>query len=129
MISYSKILVPLLSVVLLASCGEKKDDPERDLTVVRFNFVNACSFYAGSKNADFCGCAFDEIRETFGDETVIKLIDVSEESELDDPDDITTFRSMHEFMAATPEGACKHLVVHDKEKDSDKKSFFRRLVE
>lgn len=128
MTRYSKFLVPLLLATILTACGKKDEDPERQLTVVRFNFINACTFYAGNKNASYCACAFDEIINTFGQETVIRLGDVADESQLDNPEDIATFREMHEFMAATPEGVCKELIKKDEPKDPDEKPFFRKLI-
>ena len=128
MTRFSKLLVPVLSVVFLVACGEKGDDPERDLTVVRFSFVNACTFYAGSKNANFCGCSFDEMVKEFGRDTVIRLGDVAEESEIENFDDVVTFRAMHEFIAATPEGVCKEFVVKESPNDSKPDTFFRRLI-
>lgn len=128
MTQYSKFLVPILSVLLLAACGKKDDDPERALTVVRFSFVNACTFYAGSKNANFCGCSFDEMVKEFGQDTVIRLGNLAEEADVKDPDDIVTFRAMHEFMAASPEGVCKEFMIKDPPKDSENETFFRRLI-
>lgn len=128
MTRYSKFLVPILSVLLLAACGKKGDDPERDLKVVRFSFVNACTFYAGSKNANFCGCSFDEMVKEFGQDTVIRLGNLAEEADVKDPDDIVTFRAMHEFMAASPEGVCKEFMIKDPPKDSENETFFRRLI-
>ncbi|NLA51410.1 MAG: hypothetical protein GX860_04670 [Alcaligenaceae bacterium] len=128
MTRFSKLLVPALSVLLLAACGKKGDDPERDLTVVRFSFVNACTFYAGSKNANFCGCSFDEMVKRFGQDTVIRLGNVAEESDIENPDDVVTFRAMHEFIAATPEGVCKEFVVKESPKDGETETFFRKLI-
>ena len=128
MIRSSKLLVPVLSVLLLAACGKKGDDPERDLTVVRFNFVNACTFYAGSRNANFCGCSFDEMVKEFGRDTVIRLGGLAEESEIEDPDDVATFKAMHEFMAASTTGVCEELVVKDPPGDKDNETFFRKLI-
>ena len=128
MIRSSKLLVPVVSVLLLAACGKKGDDPERDLTVVRFNFVNACTFYAGSRNANFCGCSFDEMVKEFGRDTVIRLGGLAEESEIEDPDDVATFRAMHEFMAASTTGVCEELVVKDPPSDKDNETFFRKLI-
>lgn len=128
MARYSKFLVPVLSILLLAACGKKGDDPERDLTVVRFKFVNACTFYAGSKNANFCGCSFDEMVGEFGRDTVIRLGDVAEEADIEDPEDIVTFRAMHEFIAASPESICKEFMIKEPPKDPADKPFFRKLI-
>ena len=128
MIRSSKLLVPVVSVLLLAACGKKGDDPERDLTVVRFNFVNACTFYAGSRNANFCGCSFDEMVKEFGRDTVIRLGGLAEESEIEDPGDVATFRAMHEFMAASTTGVCEEFVVKDPPSDKDNETFFRKLI-
>jgi hypothetical protein len=96
--------------------------------VVRFSFVNACTFYAGSKNANFCGCSFDEMVKEFGQDTVIRLGNLAEEADVKDPDDIVTFRAMHEFMAASPESVCKEFMIKDPPKDSENETFFRRLI-
>ncbi|MDO5668185.1 MAG: hypothetical protein Q4G44_10220 [Alcaligenaceae bacterium] len=128
MTRYSKYLIALLAALTLSACGDGKDDPERQITVVRFNFINACTFYAGNQNANFCGCAFDEMLKEFGQENVINLGGVSEESELSDPAEIETFRSMHAFIAAAPEGICKDLVVRKPAPDPDDKPFFRKLI-
>lgn len=128
MIRYRKLLILILAALSLSACGDGKDDPERQMTVVRFNFINACTFYAGNQNANFCGCAFDEMVKEFGQDNVIKLGGVSEESELSDPAEIETFRAMHEFIANTPEGVCKDLVIRKATPDPEDKPFFRRLI-
>ncbi|NLJ50799.1 MAG: hypothetical protein GX342_01450 [Alcaligenaceae bacterium] len=128
MIRYRKFLAPFALVTLLTACGEKQDDPERALTVIRFNFINACTFYAGNKNANFCGCAFDQMVDEFGQSTVIRLGDVSDESELSDPEDVTTFRAMHEYVAGAVEGVCKDFVHKEEPSDSENKTFFQKLI-
>lgn len=128
MTRYSKFLIPILAALMLSACGDGKDDPERQMTVVRFNFINACTFYAGNQNANFCGCAFDEMVKEFGQDNVITLGGVSDESELSDPVEIETFRVMREFIANTTEGVCKDLVIKKPTPDPEDKPFFRRLI-
>ncbi|WP_432784503.1 hypothetical protein AAEX37_01467 [Oligella sp. MSHR50489EDL] len=128
MTRYSKFVVPLLATLSLSACGDSKDDPQHQLTVIRFNFINACTFYAGNRNANFCGCAYDEMLKQFGQENVLALGGVSDESELSDPAQIETFREMQRFIAGTTEGVCKDLIIEKPENDPNNKTFFRRLI-
>ena len=128
MTQYSKFFAALLTALLLMACGKGEEEPEHRFTVVRFNFINACTFYAGSKNATYCDCAFNEILKEFGRDAVIRLLDVGDESELSNAEDIATHKSMREFMAATPEGVCKEFVKKDDPKKAEEKPFFRKLI-
>lgn len=128
MTPYSKFLIPILAALSLSACGDAKDDPQHQLTVIRFNFINACTFYAGKRNANFCGCAYDEMLKEFGQDNVIALGGVADESELSDAAQIETYREMQRFISGTTEGVCKDLIVATPQTDPEDKPFFRRLV-
>lgn len=128
-IRFLSVGVAALTALLLTACGESEKTPEQRLKAVRIDFVQACTFYAGSKNSAFCTCAFGELVNVFGEDTMIRLGSIADESELTNPDDLETFRAIHEFAATTPEGACKDLVKKDAPRDPDRKTFFQRIIE